>query len=420
MKLKIFSMFTLLFLLICCGNENEVKESDGDNKTTEKESQTTDSDATENEDKDENGSVENSTKYPEITKVPEYLGTQFTNNFDRHVEYIAQNGGKIHIVAQNNIRKGQIIRAWNVLSHYLTDYEGSDYGADKTGVANKMAENRAILCLLNGRDGESEGLELPCQSLFEKEIQVEGGDWYINQNYEYRDATFEEILHMVHDYGIGVDGPNSSPGALPEFQKQIRAAQVNSLEKKIWGTSSPDWIEELRQENSLSQEYLAAVIDSYYGLWGAWEENPTHGMWGEYVAKTRGEIETEDPMGNELMNRKYFHPHLTYNARIEESFRGIFSLKFDEKLKYTNHSRYLRDVTLTGKNDSGIRVNELDNFITGNEGINTVVFSGNSSEYEIKKAGDETVITDKKESRDGKNRLRNIEKLEFQDKSVEL
>ena len=45
------------------------------------------------------------------------------------------------------------------------------------------------------------------------------------------------------------------------------------MKQGIWPTKrsrrdTSDWIDELRDEGSLTQEYLASVIDSYYGLWG--------------------------------------------------------------------------------------------------------------------------------------------------------
>ncbi len=92
------------------------------------------------------------------------------------------------------------------------------------------------------------------------------------QNYQHRDATFEEILHLVHDYGIGVDGYDKFIGVLPEYQTEIRNAQINAYAKQIWAMTPEvqDWIDELTAENSLTQEYLASVLDSYYGLWGAY------------------------------------------------------------------------------------------------------------------------------------------------------
>lgn len=69
--------------------------------------------------------------------------------------------------------------------------------------------------------------------LYYVEIQVEGSQWYVKQNYEHRDAAYEEILHFVHD---------------------------NDIE-----TDQDSWIKELTAENSLIQASLVAAIDAYYG-----------------------------------------------------------------------------------------------------------------------------------------------------------
>ncbi|HJO70667.1 MAG TPA: hypothetical protein QF428_02930 [Flavobacteriaceae bacterium] len=353
--------------------------------------------------------------------IPNSLGKEYSNNFNRYTNVVTPNGGKIHIVAQSNLTDEQIVRARSTLEHFLENYPGSKYGSDKSELANKMSENGAILTLLNGQDDGNNPVEVNGQALFENEIQVEGHPWYINQEYNnHRDATYEEILHLVHDYGIGIDGHNSFPGAMPEYQSEIREAQKIALSNNLWGIDAERWINELIDENSLTQEYLAALIDSYYGLWGAWTDSNTHGMWGIYVAKTRDEILTEDPIGAEIMNNKFFHPHLTYNARIDSSFNGNFSLRFDSSKPYTNHSQYLKDITLLGSNDISVSINPLDNNITGNQGINTVIFSGNSSEYIINISDNKASVIDKISDRDGINILQNIEKLEFKDQTIEL
>ncbi|PIF05926.1 MAG: hypothetical protein CSA36_04320 [Draconibacterium sp.] len=309
-----------------------------------------------------------------------------------------------------------------MLEHYLKDYSGSQYGTDKSTIANKMAENNAILCLLNGQDDGSNpvGNQVNGQPLYQNEIQVEGGSWYMSQNYEHRDASFEEILHFVHDNGIGVDGPNTLPGAAPGFQSEIRAAQQNALSNNLWGIGQSEWINELTTENSLSQEYLASVVDSYYGLWGAFTESATNGMWGFYVAKTREDMPTDDPMGYALMNNKFFHPYLTYNARIDSMLNGNFSLKINASKPYTHHSRYLKDITLLGSNNNTVTVNELDNNITGNSGTNTVIFSGISTEYSIATNNGVTTVTDNVADRDGLNTLYAVEKLQFTDTTIDL
>ena len=358
----------------------------------------------------------------DIHSVPSDLANTYTSalNFNRYTSVTAPNGGKIHIVVQDKITENQIVRARGILQHFLTDYPGSEYGSDKSAVANKMAENGATLMLLNGvDDGSNKGAELDGQPLYYGEMQVEGGEWYIAQNYEHRDASYEEILHLVHDYGIGVDQYAQFIGALPEYQSEIRAAQVTAVNDKIWAWSSDfaSWLQELTAENSLSQEYLASVIDSYYGLWGAHESE--FGMWGGYRAKTRAEIPTDDPEGARLMDNKFFHPYLTYNARIDSSFTGNFSLTFNESLSYSHHSQYLKDVTLTGEENSNVVVNQYHNNITGNLGNNTVIFSGSSNDYQISKENNVIIVEDMVDNRDGKNTLSSIEQLKFTDTTLD-
>lgn len=351
--------------------------------------------------------------------IPGGLGADYKKYFNRYTKITAPNGNPIHILAQNTISVNQIARARGVLQHYLTDLPNSLYGSDKSAIANKMANNNAMLLLLNGKDdGKNPAAMLDGQPLYFEEMQTEGDSWYISQDYEnHRDATYEEILHLVHDYGIGVDGNASFDGASPNFQAEIRAAQQNALSNNLWGVGATDWITELTQENSLSQEYLAAIIDVYYGLWGASSELP---MGGLYVAKGRAGIATQDPTGQTLLDNKFFHPYLTYNARIDQTFSGMFSLTFDASLPYTHHSRYLKDVTLTGENDSNVRVNELENGITGNSGVNTVIFSGPSFEYGIENNGTTVVVTDCQDDRDGTNTLKMVEKLQFSDSTTTL
>ena len=359
----------------------------------------------------------------DISVVPDELKNTYSAalKFDRYTKVDTPNGGAIHIIAQNEIMENQIVRARGILQHYLTDLPGSTYGADKSAVANKMADNGAILLLLNGvDDGTNAGAELDGQPLYYGEMQVEGHSWYITQNYEYRDASFEEILHLVHDYGIGVDQGAEVDGALPEYQADIRAAQVTAVSGKLWAwpAEQANWLAELTAENSLSQEYLASVVDSYYGLWGAFDSE--YGMWGMYIAKTRDDLATKDPQGAAIMANQYFHPYLTYNARIDKSFTGDFSLKFNSSLSYTHHAQYLKDITLTGSKDSNVVVNQFDNNITGNAGINTVIFAGQAAQYLITNENGVVKVEDLQDDRDGMNTLADIEKLQFSDSIIEV
>ena len=355
-----------------------------------------------------------------VSGIPVELGAVYQKNFNRYTEVVAPNGKPIRIFVQDELRNTQVVKVRNVLEHYLTDYTGSLFGSNKGLLANQMANNQATLLLLNGKDGDVEP-PVDGQPLYASEIQVEGDPWYVAQDYMHRDASYEEILHLVHDYGIGVDGPFSFSGVLPAFQQAIRRAQAYALTHKLWAftPSAQAWVEELAEENSLSQEYLAAVIDSYYGLWGAWQEGKGS-MWGEYVAKDRNELALKDPRGFSLASGQFFQPWLTYNALIDQRFDGTFEMGFVPTVEYTHHSRYLKNITLTGTNNIKVRVNELDNQILGNKGSNTVLFSGVKSEYRILQQNNKTIVEDKVSGRDGKNILINIQQLQFKDQEMSL
>lgn len=363
-----------------------------------------------------------------IAPIPDKFPRQVRHHFNRYTQVIAPNGKPLNIYAQANISDHQIIQARNTLSFWLTNVPSTQFGSDKTAVANKMGDNQATLMLLNGSDGDTQPPPLNAQPLYENELVVPGSAWYINNDFQHRDATFEEILHLVHDTGIGVDGRNTRPGALPDFQAEIRAATDNAIANnfQIWPMvantkeGSKQWYEELARENSLTQEYLAAVIDSYYGLWGAFDKDV--GMWGEYIAKTRSDIKIKDPMGFALMGQ-FFSPYLTYNAQLDPAFNGTFTMTFDASTPYTHKSQYLLHATLTGSNNANLRGNDQDNQLGGNTGNNVidglagydvVLYPRRKNEYTVSNNPDGTI----KVVGDGTDTLVNIEEIKFIDGNI--
>lgn len=182
----------------------------------------------------------------------------------------------------------------------------------------------------------------------------------------------------------------------------------------------------LYKEGSLEQEYLASVVDSYYGLWGAYKES-RGGMWGIYIAKDRKEVAKKDPVGYKIV-QDLFPEYITSMMRIDPSFEGTFTMAFDEKLPYTHKSQYLKNIRLTGKKYSNILGNSADNILMGNAGNNTidggsgtdiVQLSGKSSEYEILKVDKGLRVTDS-QKRDGIDYLSYVEILRFTDKDLPI
>ena len=148
--------------------------------------------------------------------------------FTRYAAVVAPNGGVIPIFAREGVSDSKLLRARNILRFFLTDVSGSLHGADKSDVANKMAENGAVLMMPEGAHEEGNEPHLNAQPLYDHETPVEGGPWYMENDYDHRDAAFEEIFHLVHDAGIGT----YLPGALPDAR---RATPVRAQARRATG-----------------------------------------------------------------------------------------------------------------------------------------------------------------------------------------
>ncbi|MCM1988882.1 hypothetical protein [Oceanirhabdus seepicola] len=364
----------------------------------------------------------------DIVKSTDELGGKAAKYYTKYIDYVAPNGKPIRILAQNEVNDEQVLYAYSILSFYL---ESTDT-KDKTEIANKMADNESILIMPNGadRDGKTSMLAMSLgQNLNYSEVANVGSKWYIENDYEHRDASFEEIFHLVHDYGIGT---TKKPQADNETSQSIKKAMDNALladkskrgEEGLWALGFGKTIDEWEKEGSLEQEYIVSVIDSYYGLWNAFPKKG--GMWGGYVAKSREDVINMDTLGYKALN-SFLPPYITTMIRVDPSFTGDFKMYFDNKAPYTFKSQYLKNVTLTGSNNSNLYGNDLDNILMGNSGenivngmggIDIVQFRGASLEYTVEKSSEGVIVTDTINGRDGKCILKNIELLRFTDKDI--
>ena len=351
------------------------------------------------------------------TDATEYIQAGFT----RYAQIVAPDGGLIKIFGSPQTGDERIRRAHSLLSFYLQDVPGSQYGGDKTEVANRMAQNNAILVMPSGAHGDGPEVQVQAQPLYQDETPVEGSAWYMENDWEHRDAAFEEIFHLLHDAGIGT----YLPGALPEYQSLLLAEAEAALSDGRWGIAIDQevtsWIAELRDEDSLAQEYIASVIDSYYGLWGPWDE-ADGGMWGIYIAKTRDEMSQKDPAGLSLLET-FLPMWLDYEVHLAAELNGDFHMSLDASKPYTHKSQYLIHVTLTGNNPSNVFANAQDNTLRGNNasntldglgGTDTAVYCEARSAYTVSNSGDEIVV----EGAQGRDVLRNIEVIHFADGTV--
>ncbi|MEA1962154.1 MAG: hypothetical protein U9N81_12955 [Bacillota bacterium] len=365
----------------------------------------------------------------DIVRSTDELGGTAEKYYSKYINYTAPNGKPICLLAMNEVNDEQLLYAYDMLSFYLTSTDK----IDKNEIANRMAEKNAVLILPNGadRDGKTPLAAMTLgQNLNYAEIANVGSKWYIDCDFTHRDASFEEIFHLVHDNGIGT---TQNPGAAPEITQIIANAMINASpgdskdwgEKGLWALKAGRLAREWEKEGSLEQEYIAAVIDCYYGIWEPWTEGEGS-MWGSYVAKNRAEIARKDPVGKAALE-SFLTENITRMMRVDPSFTGDFIMEYDKTLPYTAKSQYLQCIALQGANDSNITANDLDNVLMGNSGSNkidgrggndTVQFRGSSDEYKIESTSNGITVNDTVIGRDGAAELRNIETLRFTDRNI--
>jgi len=416
---------TLVFT-VACGSTDDLEDNPGADESTN-ENSTTEPSGGDGGGADSSGSTLLGDRH-ESCAAPAVVGeapadaTEYIQaGFTRYAQIVAPNGGIIKIFGAPGTGDERIRRAHSLMSFYLKDVPGSEYGANKAEVANRMASNQAVLVMPTGADGEGPEVRVEAQPLFEDETPVEGSTWYMQNDWEHRDAAFEEIFHLVHDTGIGT----YLPGALPEYQSRLDTEAEAAIADGRWGIAvDPEvsnWLQDLRQENSLAQEYIVSVIDSYYGLWAPWDE-AAGGMWGIYIAKTREEIAEKDPVGLSLLEA-FLTQWLDYEVHLASELDGDFHMAFDASKSYTHKSQYLLHVTLTGSNPSNVFANAQDNTLRGNSGANildgaqgtdTVVYCDSRSAYSVSRDGDDIVI----EGPGGRDVLKSIEVVHFADGAV--
>jgi hypothetical protein len=293
-----------------------------------------------------------------IIKEPSHINPRYQKNYDRYMMFVPENGVPFYLLIQKGVSDARIIRSKEILEFFLTDVPGSQYGHDKTEVANKMGENGAVLLLLTGAHRDPNNLpgnQLPGQELYESETPVPGDEWYMTQVREHRDAGFEEILHLVQDNGIGA----TSEGALEEFESKIASTVEKNAQKGLLI---------LREGfDSNSQEYFAGIVDCYYGLLDAVGRERS---FGRYTLITREKVKEQDPLGYEILN-KFLPPYISVPFSLDPQFSGTFKMVLSTE-RYTRRSQYLLHLRITGTNDVNVEGNDLDNIIIENPGDNRI------------------------------------------------
>lgn len=363
-----------------------------------------------------------------VVPLPDDVGRTLTGLFTKYTKHVAPNGKPIHLLGQSRVSDLQMARAREILAYILTDAPGTKYGSDKTAIANRMGDVRATLIYTDTQARAFamydilEPSDLRLQDLYATESPVEGDYIYVHNeppegNFFTRDASYEEIMHLVHAKGI--------EDVLPEYHAAIVEAEQRAVDAGIYNYGSP-----------APHEYIITGFDIYFGLWDHDPQGDGTSFGDEYPFHTKAELKEGDRPLYDLVD-EFWPEYLTYNANVHPDFEGTFTIAFDGDVEYTLKSRYLVDVTLTGDRDTGIRGNDQDNRLTGNagdnridggagddvidggDGIDTASYSGEAFEYRIEPGPAGTRVFDGVADRDGTDLLTGVEILAFRDKEID-
>ena len=199
--------------------------------------------------------------------------------FSKYIYVTAPNGRRIDIFGTSGVSDEQMEYAKSIFGHYFNS-DGDVYkSTTKKIIANSLANKRSALVFF------------ATQEEYEANIQKVGAvgynvqDLYASEslNSGNRDASYEEILHLVHNYGIAP--------TLHEYQYRLQKANDNAIANGLYSPASD------LPKADYEDEYFAAIMDCYLGLWVG-----TSGtMYGEYKPTSKQEMLTQDPDGYQLI-----------------------------------------------------------------------------------------------------------------------
>lgn len=199
--------------------------------------------------------------------------------FSKYMYYVTPNGGRINIFGTSGVSDDQMMYAREILDQYLTIKGDVYHTVHKEIIANSMSNKETALVFFDTQAQYEDNIRKVANLGYNVQ------DLYATESWDSgnRDASYEEILHMVHNYGI-------SP-TLIEFQAALQIANDDAISSGLW---SP-WGD--LPSADYDDEYLAALMDCYLGLW----DGQGGTMGGSYTPSNRTEMLAQDPVGHQLI-----------------------------------------------------------------------------------------------------------------------
>lgn len=201
-----------------------------------------------------------------ITALSKNLPAAF-NIFSKELDV---NGVKIYAVSQ--VTDKQLNYVGNVLKDLLNK--------DGTGILANMVKNGAAMTMFaNAEQRDSAAGQKVFESAPNRMLQDLQADEIIPPGTATtRDATVEEVTHLIHNSGITAANPAAQKELDAATQKAIKAGLYHP--EKITGLPKQDY----------DDEYLAAGVEAYYGV--THKDNAAAGI---YKPSNKNELKSMDP-----------------------------------------------------------------------------------------------------------------------------
>ncbi|MDA7501896.1 DUF1028 domain-containing protein [Chitinophagales bacterium] len=255
--------------------------------------------------------------------------------------------------------------------------------------------------------------------IYSNELQLPGSPAFQNMDAQGATQALSPLLYWLSHFAY--------PLAHPEIDSNWDIVAQQLIEDGLYTPS----VSLINQGNRLFE--LATEVH-----WGFWENDPNgNGQAGnnELMIITRNGIDDINWQGagpSDLLVNRFQLPLI-----IQSEFNGIFSLSVNES-SYSKFTQYCDHAQLSGNNNSGLIGNAEKNNLIGNEGHNsfkggpefdilngaegmdTAIYSGPSSEYNIQQTEEGWTITDSQANRDDSDELIDIEFLRFTDELIPI
>ncbi|MCB0477786.1 MAG: hypothetical protein KDC84_06465 [Crocinitomicaceae bacterium] len=361
-----------------------------------------------------------------VANLPSDAGSEITKYFDKYTRYVAENGQYVHFFADASISHFELARQREIFSGILKNYPNSNHGSDKAEIGNYLAED--ISCIMffsdensmnTAANGKLLASSIHLHPILYENIFTEGSALFIGGNDV--DQSMAKLMKVILKSGIA----NTNYG----YNSEIYNASNNARSNSVW---IPNDVTTLQANGELGLRYITVLLEVYYGQW----QKSGIVNSGEYLYPDRSNL-ASDPLGLNAIE-VFFHPFLPYKVMLDPDFSDDLEMEFNSNVDYTYRSQYFGEVDMSPSTCTNLTANSYNNnilgngldntiigksgddFIDGNDGFDIAGFTGIRNEYLISTAGNYTIVQDTVPSRDGLDTLINIERLQFQDITVDL